>query len=269
MLRFAFCVAALFGSFTAFANDLQFNGVQCDLSFQHTLEVDSERLLVSENKKILYRFEQGRLWLGDEEVPLTPVQHDALALYQSQLLVNAKALVGVVDEALGLATVAVDEVVTELGALGVEADSLTGLMEGVRQRVQGSLVTGSGSYKLSGETMNNLESEIDDAVSEQLEQAITASVGSVMVMMGQALADGEAGSFEEKMEKFGRSMEQMGERLEARVEAQSEEIERKAEAMCQDWIAVDQIEGEVQRLIPELNGIDVIVQGDPSLAWIR
>ncbi|GAA4875472.1 DUF2884 family protein [Ferrimonas pelagia] len=267
MLRTVFASILLLAS-TVSAQEWGLSVDRCDLTINHGIEVDHARLLISDNDKTLYRFEDDRLWVEGEEVRLDREQRLALQSYQLQLLNNAEQLVGVVDEALGLAGTALDEVFGELAGLGIENESMGQLMSSVQQHIQSSMVTERGGYRLNSDSIDNVGDKIDDAVSKEVEQAITASMGNMLVIIGQAMAGGE-GSFEQRMESFGQSMEQMGQRLEAKVEAQASQIEAKAERMCDEWKALGELEADVQRLIPQLNAFDVIVHGDPDLAWLR
>ncbi|SHI10056.1 DUF2884 family protein [Ferrimonas marina] len=254
---------------SAHASDFAINGEQCDLNLNHDLHVNQQTFSVSDGERQLYRFDQGQLYVEQKPIHLSEEQRQALERFQQELMESSEELVALVDEGLALAAMALEEVFAELSQWGVEQPDSNGLMQKVQQRVHGEMQDGKGGYTLSQSSLNSMDEELDKAIEDEIEQVVSQSVGSMLMMLGSAIANGEGESFEAKMESFGRSMEAMGERIEQQVGSHAEQIEQQAQGMCERWMALDEQEQQLQRIIPEINAYDLIVSGDPDLAWLR
>ncbi|TKB48750.1 DUF2884 family protein [Ferrimonas sediminicola] len=240
---------------------------QCDFSFNHDLVISDTRLEVMEEGRTLYRFEEGRLWVEGERIPLDGSQQQAMSDFQLAIYNQMPATIELVEQALEMASVALDAVATEFAELGVDMDNLRDVADTLAQSVREKIALEDGSYRLVGGDFDQFGDQFDQEFERQLEAAVTQSIGAIMMQMGSAMVNGEGEGFEAKMEAFGERMERMGEQLEQRFEGQEQSLEIQAEALCRQWQQLDEMETQLQQQIPQLQPFDQLEVKADKLAY--
>ncbi len=261
--------AALF-SFAVSAEDTHYQfGDECELSLNYDVELERNRLQVSDDGETLYRIEGDRLWVRGKEVQLNDEQRAMVQDYFAEMERQLPKVVDLATDALNLAGSALDAVFSELAEFGVSPDQGSEIMTGIQQKVEASMRTENGGYRLGANALDSLGNELDEVMENEIEEVVSKSIGGVLMALGQAMSEGENGDFEQRMEDFGQRMERMGERIEAEMEVQAAALEQQANALCDEWLALDKLEQQLQRHIPEMAEFDLVVQGDPDLAMLR
>ncbi|MBY6107042.1 YggN family protein [Ferrimonas balearica] len=260
---------ALFG-FGAAAEPSQFNfGDECELSLSYDIELERDRLEVSDAGETLYRIQGDQLWVRGKSIDLNASQRALVRDYHAEMERQLPEVVELVDDALTLVGNTLDTVFTELSDFGLDPSQGTDVMARIQDKVNASMRTENGGIRLSANAMDNFSDELDQTLETEIESVISASMGGMLMALGQAMSEGDSGDFEQRMEDFGTRMERMGERIETEMEAQATALEQRANAMCGEWQQLDLLEQKMQRQIPELAEFDLVVQGDPDLAMLR
>ncbi|MBY5992613.1 YggN family protein [Ferrimonas balearica] len=242
---------------------------QCDLSLNFDLSLTPEQLVVSDGDEELYRIRGDRLWVRGQEVELDSEQRQLVRDYHAEMERQVPEVLALVDDSLLLAGEALDAVFTELAEIGVDPGQGSRIMDTIRDKVAQRMHADDGTYHLGAQSVDKLGEDLDSELESQIEEVVAQSVGSLLMALGDAMANGTGEDFEQKMEAFGNRMERMGEQLETQLEAKASLIEERAESLCQEWMALDQLEQQMQRSIPQMAEFDLVVQGDPDLAWLR
>lgn len=261
--------AALF-SFAVSAENSHYQfGDECELSLNYDVELERNLLRVSDEGELLYRIEGDRLWVRGKEVELNREQQAMVQDYYAEMERQLPKVVDLANDALKLAGSALDAVFTELSEFGVSPDQGSDIMGTIQDKVNASMRTDNGGYRLGANSLDSLSDELDQALESEIEEVVSKSVGGILMALGQAMSEGENGDFEQRMEDFGQRMERMGERIEAEMEVQAEALEQQANALCEEWLVLDEMEQQLQRNIPEMAEFDLVVHGDPDLAMLR
>lgn len=238
---------------------------QCDFALEADLRIEPDRVLIEDAALGPVAIGADRsLSVDGRRVELDAREQAAVGAYAEQL----RAVVPqVVDTALEGAEIGISAATEVLGAfLGDEIPetirtSMAKAREEVQSRVgrddevwfvyRGGIRTG-GPGATAGDPV--------DAIGPAIEQAVSESVGAMLVAVGTSLQDGE-GSFTERMEAFGERMERLGEEIEQRVEPQVEHLEAQADVLCAELQVLALREAAMKRRVPELAGLRILERG--------
>ncbi len=245
-------------STTAMAHDDR----SCNISFDKDLAINSELVSMKHAGTELWRINNnGQLWLQGSTVRTDPDTQVLLRDYQAGIRAQTLETVALVEAALVLAADAVNSVLTELTgdsldkhpALQTALDKITASTASIVER------SGDNIY-VYGSRFEHLGDAFGDEFSQAIEEAVLQSMGSIFSIIGKAMASGE-GTFEQRMEAFGRRMERFGKDLEAHLEHKAQLLEQRGAAMCANLQQLDALETQIQQAIPQMQQYDLIEVG--------
>lgn len=222
---------------------------ECSLDLQYDIQVSSQALKVSRDNQELYQILQGgQLAVTGEPVKLSANQAALAEEYAGEVAVMVLQWVELVPQALEVARVAVTGAFT--AAFGEDSAPVTTSAKALAlagETFERSVSVEDGVYSISMTEFNNIEDTLEEELSEEIEDAIMSSLGSVFVEVGKAMMSTD-GSFEEQMTAFGERMDRMGQEL----DIMGESLEDTADQLCSGMKRVQQLEQRVEKEIPEL-----------------
>ena len=126
---------------------------------------------------------------------------------------------------------------------------------------------GDNTY-LYGSRLDTIDQAFGPEFEQAIEEAVTQSMGSIMMLVGKAMTSGE-GNFEQRMEAFGAKMEKFGENLEAKMDIKAAALEQRGDALCAQVTQLDALETRIQQQIPAMQQYDLFQKGDGALSVRR
>lgn len=227
---------------SAFANE-------CEMDLQYDLMVSTEALQVSEPQQILYRIRQGGyLSVKGEEVDLSAEQRALAESYAGDVGAMIPQLIALVSDALEVAGVALETAFTGLfGENSAAAQQTPALMARVRGRFDQAVKVEDGVYHLKASGLHDLDDSIGEEISDELGQAVMASLGSLMGDIGTLLLS-SGDEFEERMASFEQRMELMS----AELDTMGITLEDTADELCEQMRQVQELERHMVKSIPQL-----------------
>lgn len=238
------CTLALSGALLAGA--AQANTIShddCNISLNYDLTYANKTLSVSEQQHELYRIEGDQLFVDGKPVTLTAKQQQLVSDYRAGVFAQMPKVIGLVDDAMDIATDAVGTSLQPL--LGDEGSAkLQQAMENLHQRLS-DLAYHRGDTYFVGASEDAIEEAFDDEFSDEIEQVVMSSMGSVLMNIGKTMMNGD-------WEDFGAKMDRMGDEIEARVDAKSQVLERHADELCVGFSELQVQEQQLQQQIPAL-----------------
>ena len=242
MRRFTLFIFGLFLSSSALA-------AECTIDLNYNIQVSSKALSVSDETETLYKIQQGGLLavkgksvaLNEEQRALTEEYAGEVAALVPQWIALVSDALTVAEESLGVAFAAA------FGDDSAAVAKTTQALASARERFEASSSAQDGVYSISVLAFNDVDGAFDEEFSEDLEDAVMASLGSVFAEIGKTMIASE-GSFEERMEDFGRRMDLMAEEL----KSMGERLEETAEALCDGMKNVQKLERKLRKEVPEL-----------------
>ncbi len=221
----------------------------CSIDLQYDFEVSSHALEVSRESKTLYQVLQGgQLNVRGEAVELDGEQAELAQEYAGEVAALILQWVELIPRALELAEVTVAGAFT--AAFGEDSAPVTTsarVLALARETFERSVTVEDGAYSISMTEFNSLEETMGEELTEEMEDALMSSLGSLIIEFGQAVVSSE-GSFEERMTAFGARIDVMDKEL-GRLDEELEDISRD---LCAGKRKVRKLEQRVEKEIPEL-----------------
>lgn len=230
------CNVELSAGFTINDNSIEF--------LQEKSEHDDQQLS-------LYKIVDGKkLFIDKKSIKLTGKQQALVQQYDEKIRYLVPEVKSVAIEGVNLA---VDGVNLAFNGLLGEGNSvgakLTKELELIRTQVENNLTIENGiSIGVDGlENEALLGKDFEQRMDSVIEKAVIDSMGSIMIAMGQQMmsAEGDGDSFQQRMEKFGETMEQ-------EMTTRSALIENKAQALCVDIAQLDALEEQLKAEVKPL-----------------
>lgn len=229
---------------------------ECTIDLKYDIKASSEALTVSNESGIIYEIQAGGLLtVKGEPIELDENKRALAEEYAGEVAALVAQWIALVSSAL---TVAEESLEVAFGAaFGEESAAVTKstqAMASARERFEASSSAEDGVYEISVFAFNDMEGAFDEEFSEDIEDAIMASMGAVFVEIGKTLISSDAG-FDESMESFGKRMDIMG----GELESMGEELEGTAEELCSGMRRIQKLEQQIMKEIPELAGYRLFV----------
>ncbi|MDP2716821.1 DUF2884 family protein [Rheinheimera sp.] len=231
----------------------------CNVNFDKDLSINSELVSMKDAGTELWRINNnGQLWLDGKAVTTDSNTQALLREYQAGIRTQTLETVALVEDALLLAADAVNSVVTELtGDSLQDHPALQKALDKIKTGTENIVVRSGDNIDIYGSRFDSLDGAFGAEFEQAIEEAVTSSMGSIMMLVGKAMTSGE-GNFEQRMEAFGERMERFGEDLEARMDIKASALEQRGDAMCANLLQLDVLEGQIQQAIPQMQQHDLI-----------
>ena len=216
----------------------------CNINFDKDISITSELVSMKDAGTELWRINSnGQLWLDGRQVETDRDTQKLLKDYQAGVRTQTLETVALVEDALVLAADAVNSVLTELTGDTLDSHpSLQNAMDKIKTSTETVVKRNGDSVEIYGSRFDNIDDAFGEEFEQAIEEAVTSSMGSILMIVGKAMSSGE-GNFEQRMEAFGEKMERFGEDLEARMESKAQLLEQRGDAMCANLQQLDALRG--------------------------
>lgn len=241
----------------------------CNVNFDKDLSINSQLVSMKDAGTELWRINNnGQLWLDGKAITTDSNTQALLREYQTGIRTQTLETVALVEDALVLAADAVNSVITELtGDSLQEHPALQTALDKMKAGTDSIVVRSGDTIDIYGSRFDNLDNAFGPEFEQAIEEAVTSSMGSIMMLVGKAMTSGE-GNFEQRMQAFGERMERFGEDLEARMDVKAQALEQRGDAMCANLQQLDVLESQIQQAIPQMQQHDLIdVNSNNSTAF--
>jgi chaperonin cofactor prefoldin len=244
MKHLAILIIGVFFSSLALSNE-------CNIDLKYDIRVSSKFLEVSDKDGVVYEIKQG----GDLTVKGVPVdlnaqQKELTQAYAGEVAAMVPQWINLVSNALTIAEEAVRVAFSAAFGDGSAAvEKSTQALARAREKFENSSSVDDGVYTIAVNSLNDVDGAFDEDFSEEIEDIVMSSVGSLFVEMGKALISSDK-DFEQSMEAFGERMDRMGDEL----ETMGDELEKTASTLCNDMQQATALEDELSDQVPQLKG---------------
>ncbi len=222
----------------------------CDIDIKHDIRVSAEQVSVADGDEPLYDIVQGgALSIRGEPVDLNGDQRALVEDYAGELSALIPQIIELVSGALALAGSSVSTAFNEaFGEDSTAGDKLAVALDEARLEFEAKAKPEEGVYVLA-----ESDDEFGDELEEEIDSLVGEAMAEIMAEIGRAFTSNE-GTFVERMEAFGAGMETVG----REIEQSSEVVADWGEEVCANVERVRALEQEVQRRVPEFEGMGVL-----------
>ncbi|MBW8190508.1 YggN family protein [Neiella marina] len=226
-----------------------------DLGMGVNLAPNSIELLDQDKPTVTMLNDQ--LLIDGTPLTLTASQQVVYSEYQQEIRDFVPQVVELAIDAVDLAMVAVQEVVT---GLNIDSDGQRELEESIdklRQALERYFHKDEQNYHLAAHEDGDFDRELEQGIEAVVEDSMQHGLSSVFSMLAEAFS-GDEGTFEQRMEAFGERMEKMGQAIEDKVGTSSEAIEQRGVEVCEQAEQLHKLELRVHQEIPQLQDYKLV-----------
>ena len=242
----------------------------CNIEFDKDLVINSSSVQLQDSGNTLWLInDEGQLTLNGKNVKVNSETRELLRDYQAGIRNQTVATVALVEDALLMASEALTTVLNELSGKTLdEYPAMQQALAKISDAANQVVVQDGDSTYLYGSRLENIDQAFGPEFEQAIEEAVTQSMGSIMMLVGKAMTSGE-GNFEQRMEAFGAKMEKFGENLEAKMDIKATALEQRGDALCAQVTQLDDLETRIQQQIPAMQQYDLFQKGDGALSVRR
>ena len=202
--------------------------------------------------------DQGQLWINNQAVNTDADTAALLQKYQAGLRTNAEDTVTLVADAVSMASEALTRVMAQFEVDNGEAQAnIDRALNKMRSNLDQILLRSDNSIRINGSKLAGIDNGFDDEMSKAIEESVAEITGNALMLVGKAMSSGE-GNFEQRMEAFGKKMDQFGEELEADMNAHGDQLEARGQQICSSLQQLDGLETQIQAKVPAMQKFDLI-----------
>lgn len=231
---------------------------QCDVNIDGKVSLINEVLTITTDEQDVIAMTAGEtLTVNGKTVSLNAQQQQWMSSYYNGIYQAVPAVADIALDGVSIASSAVSEVLGGLlGADSSAVDKIQYKLDEVRDKIQYKFYAQDGSIQLESTHFSDGElfgAQWEEDFEEAIEEAVSSSIGHLLVAIGQQLifGDGDSGDFDQRMETFADDIER-------KVEAQAAVLEDKADALCYRMVDIDKAENQLQASLSELSGLNII-----------
>lgn len=256
-MRFLWLIMCALFSHQVFAD---FN---CNVDLKYGLVVNDHQIRVIDKSKTLYQINHTKqlIVLGNV-IELQPQQQQDLENLAGGIHYVVPKMIILATDGVELAIETVEHVYQGLvGTDHQSFDKLKNSLQRVQRRIRERFIHANKHFYIGPGRLENVNDLVDREIEEQIEQAITTSVGGVLSAIG-GLTNGGSEETEQKIGDLSERLELMGQELERQVGPKADSLRKKAEWFCNKMHSLDEIEERLRKSIPEMKPFNVITTSD-------
>ncbi|MEW9799620.1 DUF2884 family protein [Alteromonas sp. CYL-A6] len=230
----------------------------CNINLDGNVEYHKGLLTVDmENGSVMTISQDHTLTINNQVQSLNAEQQRWVSQYYQHVDEAIPMSLSIAADGIALASTTINDVFSELfGADNDVTMEFDDLFTEMSEEMDRAFYDADGNIRISTRELEEnewLEGGWESQFEQRMESAISQSMGKILIALGTQMLweGGDMAAFEEKMERFGDTIEQ-------RVEAQALQLEDKAEQLCAVLAKAEEAENEMQRTIPGLEDLDMM-----------
>lgn len=231
----------------------------CEVALQYGLVINDKQIRVIDHSRTVYQINgDSQLMVGGNWVVLPQEeQQKRLAELSDGLHMVVPKMILLANEGVELAVETVEQVYSGLmGKDHKSQEKLQASLERVQKSVREKFIHANNTYYMGPGRLENVDDFVDRELEEQIEQAMNTSVGGILSAIGGLVTSEQ--STEQKVEELASKLEIMGAEIEQNVAPRAQTLKDKAKWFCKKFKALDKVEEELRRSVPELQPYDIL-----------
>lgn len=235
----------------------------CEVALQYGLVVSDQQIRVIDRSRTVYQINgDSQLIVGGNWIELSDTaQQQQLAYLAKGLHMVVPKMILLANEGVELAVATVEQVYSGLmGNDHKSQEKLQASLNRVQKSVREKFIHANNTYYMGPGRLENVDDFVDRELEEQIEQAMSTSVGGILSAIG-GLATSEQSS-EQKVDELTQRLENIGLDIEQNVAPKAQSLKQKAEWFCKKFKALDKAEEELRAAIPQLQAYDILATGE-------
>ncbi|MGS2720713.1 YggN family protein [Paraglaciecola aestuariivivens] len=233
----------------------------CEVALNYGVVVTDKQIRVlAEKGRTVYQINHPhQLMVKGHWITLTPEQEQDLAELSAGIHQVVPKMILLANEGVEVAVETIKQVYGGLVKDDKSQKKLQKSLERVQMSVREKFIRANDNFYMGPGSLEQVNDLVDRELEEQLEEAISTSVGGILSAIGGLVANGEGS--EEKINAIAQHLETMGEELGQSVGPKAETLKLKVEWFCNKFKELDKLEDKLRGSVKELRDYNVLITG--------
>lgn len=248
-----------------FSNAVVFNqaqaGSSCEVSLNYGVVVTDKQIRVlGYGGRTMYQINQpSQLMVKGHWIELTNEQERDLTELSAGIHQVVPKMILLANEGVELAVDTIKQVYSGLVKDDKSQKKLQKSLERVKMSVREKFIRANDNFYMGAGSLEQVNDLVDRELEEQLEEAMSTSVGGILSAIGGLVANGEGS--EDKINAIAQQLETMGDELGQSVGPKAESLKLKVEWFCNKFKELDKLEDKLRGSVKELQEYNVLETG--------
>ena len=235
--------------------------IDCEVSLNYGVVVSEQQIrIIGHGGRSVYQINHpSQLIVQGEWIVLDEQQERELAEFSAGIHQVVPKMILLANEGVELAVETIEQVYSGLVKDEKSQKKLQKSLERVQMSVKEKFIRASDNFYMGPGSLEQVNDLVDHELEEQLEEAMSTSVGGILSVIGGLVANGEVSK--EKVAAIANQLEILGEEIGQTVGPKAETLKLKAKWFCNKFKQLDKAEDKLRASIKELNSFNVLITG--------
>ncbi|MEP1447536.1 MAG: YggN family protein [Paraglaciecola sp.] len=233
----------------------------CEVSLNYGVVVSKQQIrVISEGGRSVYQINHpAQLIVQGNWIELDAQQEQELTELSAGIHQVVPKMILLANEGVELAIETIEQVYGGLVKDDASRKKLQKSLERVQLSVKEKFIRANDNFYMGPGKLEQVNDLVDQELEEQIEEAMSTSVGGILSAIGGLVSNGE--DSEEKIAAIAEQLETMGEGLGQSVGPKAESLKLKAQWFCNKFKELDKSEDRLRASIKELQAYNVLETG--------
>ena len=235
--------------------------IDCEVSLNYGVVVSEQQIrIIGHGGRTVYQINHpSQLIVQGEWIALDDQQERKLAEFSAGIHQVVPKMILLANEGVELAVETIEQVYSGLVKDDKSQKKLQKSLERVQMSVKEKFIRANYNFYMGPGSLEQVNDLVDHELEEQLEEAMSTSVGGILSVIGGLVANGEVSK--EKVAAIANQLEILGEEIGQTVGPKAETLKLKAKWFCNKFKELDKAEDKLRASIKELNSFNVLITG--------
>jgi hypothetical protein len=234
---------------------------ECEVSLDYGVVVSEKQIRVlGHGGRAVYQINHpAQLIVKGEWIDLDEQQELELTAFSEGIHQVVPKMILLANEGVELAIETIEQVYSGLVKDDKSQKKLQKSLHRVQMSVKEKFIRANDNFYMGPGSLEQVNDLVDRELEEQLEEAMSTSVGGILSAIGGLVANGEGS--EEKIAAIASQLESIGEGIGQSVGPKAETLKLKAQWFCNKFKALDNTEDRLRASIKALQPYNVLLTG--------
>jgi hypothetical protein len=236
-------------------------GSDCEVSLDYGVVVSDKQIrIIGEGGRAVYQINHpAQLIVQGEWIGLDEQQALELAALSVGIHQVVPKMILLANEGVELAIETIEQVYSGLVKDDESQKKLQKSLQRVQMSVKEKFIRANDNFYMGPGNLEQVNDLVDRELEEQLEEAMSTSVGGILSAIGGLVVNGEVS--EGKIADIANKLENIGEKMGQNVGPKAENLKLKAQWFCNKFKELDKAEDRLRASVKELQPYNVLLTG--------
>jgi hypothetical protein len=236
-------------------------GTDCEVSLNYGVVVSEQQIrVIGHGGRAVYQINHpSQLIVQGDWIDLDEQQKREVAELSAGIHQVVPKMILLANEGVELAVDTIEQVYAGLVKDDKSQKKLQKSLERVQMSVKEKFIRANDNFYMGPGSLEQVNDLVDRELEEQLEEAMSTSVGGILSVIGGLVANGEVSK--EKVAAIASELESLGEEIGQTVGPKAETLKLKAQWFCNRFKELDKAEDKLRASIKELQPYNVLLTG--------